>query len=798
MRPARLEVEGFTAFTETTVVEFGDADLFALSGPTGSGKSSLIDAIVFALYGTIPRYDDRRLVHPVISQGRAEARVRLDFTVGGDAYVAVRVVRRQGEGRATTKEARLERRRADEPSEVLAGNADEMNDAVVGLLGLTFEHFTTCVVLPQGDFARFLHDKPAQRQDLLVRLLDLGVYARMGQLARARADVARGRLAVIDERVDELAGATPDARGALERRIALLEKTVARIDEAQPEVVRLTEEATRARATVQEAGTQLTLVRALVVPDDVTDLGGKLALATAELHELTTAETAAIGALEAAEAAAGDLDDRRELEEAQRNHRDLAAEEAEVTKGETALAEATEAAEVTASARVAADAALAEATEAVEEAHRQHQAHALVATLEVGAPCPVCGQDVAELPDHEDREVDQLEAARVAAADHAAVAGEAHEQAERERQRVVDKLDAVRERLAAVSARLEGRPSADDVERALARIERVEADLRTARSEEKRAREERAKGEQRRAALRAKEDDLRRRYDEARDAVAVLGPPPAGRSDLAVDWRQLADWADRHRAELEDRVTEAEKRAAEADAARIEIVARIEAFCRHEGLVLDGQPPKQIVQRELYTLQANLEQLDGDLARRAELVEERQTVSAEAEVASTLATHLKADRFERWILDEAMARLVEGATATLLELTDNAYSLTVDEKRGFAVVDHANADTVRPARTLSGGETFLASLALALSLADQIADLAAGGAVRLESILLDEGFGSLDLDTLDTVAVALEELGARGRMVGVVTHVGELAERLPVRFEVRKGPATSTVARVEV
>ena len=64
--------------------------------------------------------------------------------------------------------------------------------------------------------------------------------------------------------------------------------------------------------------------------------------------------------------------------------------------------------------------------------------------------------------------------------------------------------------------------------------------------------------------------------------------------------------------------------------------------------------------------------------------------------------------------------------------------------------------------------------------------LAAGGAARLESIFLDEGFGTLDPDTLDVVAAAIEELGARGRMVGVVTHVRELAERLPVRFEVRK------------
>jgi exonuclease SbcC len=69
--------------------------------------------------------------------------------------------------------------------------------------------------------------------------------------------------------------------------------------------------------------------------------------------------------------------------------------------------------------------------------------------------------------------------------------------------------------------------------------------------------------------------------------------------------------------------------------------------------------------------------------------------------------------------------------------------------------------------------------------------------VRLDALFLDEGFGTLDHDTLDVVAAALEELGSQGRMVGLVTHVRDLAERMPVRFEVRRAGETSTVARIE-
>ena len=168
MRPIRLEIEGFTAFRDHTEVDFEGADLFVLCGPTGSGKSSLIDAMTFALYGSVPRYGDVRLVHPVISQGRQEAKVRFDFEVGGQLYTAVRVVRRQKRGdtwAAVTKEARLER-----GGESLAGSARELDGCIKALFGLNFDQFTTCVVLPLGEFARFLHGAPRERQDLLKEL----------------------------------------------------------------------------------------------------------------------------------------------------------------------------------------------------------------------------------------------------------------------------------------------------------------------------------------------------------------------------------------------------------------------------------------------------------------------------------------------------------------------------------------------------------------------------------------------------------------------------------------------------
>src|SRR5262249_9135318 len=139
--------------------------------------------------------------------------------------------------------------------------------------------------------------------------------------------------------------------------------------------------------------------------------------------------------------------------------------------------------------------------------------------------------------------------------------------------------------------------------------------------------------------------------------------------------------------------------------------------------------------------------------------------------------------------------LVADASASLAELSGGQFELTHEDGE-FLVVDHTDADARRPVKTLSGGETFQASLALALALSAQLSTLAAEGAARLDSIFLDEGFGTLDEVPLDVVAGTLENLATRGdRMVGVITHVAALADRVPVRFLVTRYQRTASVVR---
>ncbi len=98
------------------------------------------------------------------------------------------------------------------------------------------------------------------------------------------------------------------------------------------------------------------------------------------------------------------------------------------------------------------------------------------------------------------------------------------------------------------------------------------------------------------------------------------------------------------------------------------------------------------------------------------------------------------------------------------------------------IVDGWQGDTCRDTRTLSGGESFLVSLALALALSDLVSHK-----TSIDSLFLDEGFGTLDGDTLETALAALDALNASGKMIGIISHVERLKERIPVQIKVDKG-----------
>ncbi|MFA9432508.1 AAA family ATPase [Egicoccus sp. AB-alg2] len=805
MRPHRLELEGFSSFRDATTVDLTDAELFVLSGPTGAGKSSIIDAVVFALYGNVPRYDDRRLVAPIVNQNRNEARVRLTFTVAERTYQATRVVRRTKTG-ATTKEARLEDV-TDGGVVTLAGNADELSTAIGRLLGLSFEQFTRSVVLPQGAFDRFLFAKPSERADLLVQLLDLGVYEDIGKRARLRATQAEARVAELQRRLDgELAEATPEARDEVAARLERLQSLATRCEELQPELDAIVEEGHRRRRDAEEAARAVTTLTGLDLPPGTAELGHRLREAAERRAAADDALATATAAVEAAEREADALPSADAVAEFGRLVADLAAADARTAELAVAADQAARAAAEAAAAEHDAGQAVEAARAAVDDARRTELALTLAEHLEVGAPCPVCLGEVASLPDHPP--ATRTASARAALTEAEAAAQRArrqHADADRQAAAAEKAVHAHADRVAELGSRREQltqrlQVAADPAElRTLAqRVDAAQQSLGAAKGAERQARAAAREAAVAADELRARERAAWGAFDQARDAVAALSPPAVDRDDLTAAWQTLLAWAQEQVPQAQARARTAEAEVDRAKARWRELDARLRQDCTEAGVELAPKAtPAVAVAEAAATARHRLEVLQDRLARAGQAREELATAREEQRVAKALGDHLRADGFERWLLNRALKLLVVGASGIMRDLSSGAYSLGLDDTNQFLVVDHRNADEPRTVRSLSGGERFLASLALALALAEHVADLAADGAARLESLFLDEGFGTLDADTLDVVAAAIEELGSRGRMVGIVTHVHDLAERLPVRFEVRKGPSGSLVRRVD-
>ncbi len=202
MRPLRLEIEGFTAFKDLVTLDMEDLDLFAITGPTGAGKSSLIDAICYALYGKVPRVANE--VASCISQDRDRMRVTYEFAAAGERYRVFRETRRRG-----TPNVRLERC-VEGDWRAVVDRARDVNAQVSEIVGLDYEGFTRSVILPQGQFQEFLAGSAEKRRAVLSSLLRLEVYERM----RKRASTMAGETKIkLDERkrtLDALADATPE------------------------------------------------------------------------------------------------------------------------------------------------------------------------------------------------------------------------------------------------------------------------------------------------------------------------------------------------------------------------------------------------------------------------------------------------------------------------------------------------------------------------------------------------------------------------------------------------------------
>jgi exonuclease SbcC len=519
-----------------------------------------------------------------------------------------------------------------------------------------------------------------------------------------------------------------------------------------------------------------------------------------EREEKARAELAAAGDVARLHAA---LELHAQLENLTTQAGSLATAVAEAQRTHAAATSTLEAARTLAT---AANGRLEAAKAAFRVAEAADQAMAVRTRLVAGHSCPVCERPVVTVPPIPEgaavaAAIAEGEAARTAlnAAEHQMAE---RDRAARERELALatakDRQAQVAGRIAEARERLSGAEKPETLRQRLEVIRLAERELSAATERVRTARSAHRRAE---AEANAAADRLGfawRGFDQARDAVAEMRPPAAERDDLAASWNALAAWAGSQVTQRQQRREAVAEAVTSAGLAVRAVTERVRERFEHAGLPQPGTgeaDPGRVASVALAEADSAHQRCVERRAQAERLRSRLRGAQREATLAKGLSWHLRANQFERWLLTEALDSLVDGASEILRELSAGQYDLGHD-KGEFFVVDHYDAGLRRPVRTLSGGETFQASLSLALALSEQLAGLSTTTA-SLESIVLDEGFGTLDASTLDTVAATLENLAARGdRMVGVVTHVGPLAERIPVRFEVSRDARTARVERI--
>ncbi len=324
----------------------------------------------------------------------------------------------------------------------------------------------------------------------------------------------------------------------------------------------------------------------------------------------------------------------------------------------------------------------------------------------------------------------------------------------------------------------------DLLRRARSRLAEAEAGLASARDAERRS-----------ADL---VDGARRGLETSRQAQEGLASRLAG---LAGQLGHVGDGSGTPRQASRDvrhRLDDARRQAADAEAAAVdgERSAREERRALHQRLELDADADFDAAlatARAAYVRDgATVSELEERLERAKEFRQELEQAQGQHTLYVQLADDLTASKFLRYLLEQERAALADLGSERFELLSEGRYRFTTDGT--FQVIDQHNAGAERKADTLSGGETFLASLALALALAEKVT---AGGG-RLDAFFLDEGFGSLDPEHMTLAMEGIERLvtDSPNRLVTVVSHVPEMRERIEDLIELDKDPLTgSTIVR---
>lgn len=858
MKPLKLTMRAFGPYAGETVIDFEKLQgrhLFLICGPTGAGKTTILDAMCYALYGKTSGDRTGEKMRSDYADSSERTEVIFDFMLGDKTYRATRspaqmVDKKRGSGQTlAAMQASLSELEDGKEINTLRTGIEE---AAGKLIGLNADQFCQVILLPQGDFRKLLVAKADEREAILKQLFKTQRFSDFKDRLKDRLDAKVREKMEKQTREDQIlssSGATDEKQLS-----QMVEEAGKELKEAQDIVKSREKESNEFREVYQketalmghftelekalkqdaalkneegrmkEMEASLSLIRSarelapyFVQLDGITREGKqeavKLKTARADMETYSKLN-------ETLEKRIQELDAMKEKREEERKTalkmQDLVPKAKLYGAAVQALKNAknalSRAEEETKRLQAAAEAARKardeqkEKADAVRKSYIDGQAFLLAEGLEDGVPCPVCGAIHHPAParggDHvakaEDVERAQKEYERTSAAyDRAndtkekhstgayAKAMSDHAKADAQMKTLEEIPEAYRDPkyLEAESTRLltDIRKWEQDKETAAAQLRKAGADLSASQAACRNAEERR--------------EELVKKYRETESVLKEASDKAGFQSlDECKEWYKKKDTEESVRKTLEQyradrKSTEERIKAEEQETAgkeRPDMLALNEKSKALQDQLKKASERAAALKERTETLQKAVSDARAIEKELEDLRKEEGLIRGLYDLTSGKKTRIT---LERYVLGTLLDDVANAANLRLLSMSRRRYSIhrMTDEsglgKGGLSLeVSDSFTGRSRPANTLSGGETFLASLSLALGLADVVQSRQGG--VRLDTMFIDEGFGTLDPDSLNSAMNTLIDLQNTGRMVGIISHVPELEERIDARLRV--------------
>lgn len=896
MKPLFLSLEGFTAFRKKIEIDFSDLELFAIIGPTGSGKSSLLDAITFALYGQTARLRSTGL-DSLISQGSTTLKTSFSFEIGGKVYRATRTIKI---GRnSARKEVRLE---IQDDSGNWKNNfgtkLSDINKQIEDVIGLSFEAFRKTVLLPQGEFSALIHGTPADRKNLLKDLIGLDEVEAMRKksaelaqeenmisqrIAKEKEDLGDISEKSIEE-IDAVILESSRNQKDIAHQIKQLEAVILELKEQQFIYTRLIQHKNELkimesqRPTIEANAAKALKGRQVAAVTNLLDREQKSRLFYKKELELLKETEKAIESAQNEDIKAQNMLNQAEkefskiaeleseienlqksqatfamfsqlfkrlrsqlssphdhplawnedlyhdLKEKEQILLEFSEKEKELNKLQNKIKES----EQTSHSLYKELQALIQQRQNIDDEgrlKRSQEKNAIVdvfrTELKIGGPCPVCLQFVNEIPQATDEnavkksrelaeELNKMRKAReelnvkIGVLDSRIAQQQEYKQSlEQEAEELINYIDkkpiyeesptvTIQRLLTGLSMQIsEMKDPQKSINNLRSSIELLRKNKEKAQQALYMASQKLAEANTMFSATKVNAQQREEEWNNAREGLEnTLASLQMSREEVKLSALSLS---------------EINKFEEEAQAYKAKLIQLEKSILEYEEKLnpdfsSETLPEKEREllklkehlenEKEILMLQKSQRQLVTEKLNRKDKLDEELSVSLKKYyVWNTLQNTLKSNEFQQFMLVEIEQNLLAGASQLLKEISDERYELATQDGE-YMVLDSWNAKEARSVKTLSGGETFLASLALAVSLSDYLA-----GNRRLGALFLDEGFGTLDPQALDMVATALENLRTTGRMIGVITHVESLSQSLPARLIVGKNTQGSSVSK---